>query len=296
MENNMPKYLPGFEPEEIADLLKSFFQQIDKSFPDMVIVWSEWNHTELDETAKYFCDYLGYKDVRDFLQAYGYRIVLIKPSNNSLDNKQSEKQNADKTTKRSEKQNKQKNRKRSGRALYIGIIVSLFIIVALVLLLKDGIAESQTVIYEDSNGHPFEFDFPQYDAEAHANDFNKFNILTFEEVPNSKEYIFSQKYITCQWKVKNNSDWVLPRVSGTVCYYDDEGNIIDSRECSLNYSLEPGKTAIMDFISDTDYDSCDITLYTYFIPRNYGVFSGDTNCVDVDLISESVTFWATYVN
>lgn len=81
MENNMPKYLPGFEPEEIADLLKSFFQQIDKSFPDMVIVWSEWNHTELDETAKYFCRYLGYDDLKDFLQAYGYKIFLSKPHN-----------------------------------------------------------------------------------------------------------------------------------------------------------------------------------------------------------------------
>lgn len=106
----MPKYLPGFEPEEATILMKSFFQQVDRIFPDMIIVWSEWNHAELDETAKYLSAYLGYHDLKEFLQVYGYKIVLTKPDTNYT---------AEQLT---EKSNKKKRRNRPERSSYSGII------------------------------------------------------------------------------------------------------------------------------------------------------------------------------
>ena len=75
MANGVPNYLPGFEPDDIKKLLSSFFAEIDKSFPDKVIIWSEWNHERMDKAAGYLCKYLGYSRGKDFLEAYGYAIL-----------------------------------------------------------------------------------------------------------------------------------------------------------------------------------------------------------------------------
>lgn len=75
MEENTPKYLPGFEPEEIKSLTDSFFTVIDKTFPDKVIIRNEWNHQAWDNAANLLCKKLGYSNGKDFLEAYGYRIV-----------------------------------------------------------------------------------------------------------------------------------------------------------------------------------------------------------------------------
>ncbi len=71
-----PKYLPGFEPEELKSLVNSFFSVINESFPDKVIIRSEWNH-QWDNAANNLCRYLGYSNGYDFLRAYGYRVVNI---------------------------------------------------------------------------------------------------------------------------------------------------------------------------------------------------------------------------
>lgn len=76
MTNGVPNYLPGLEPENIKKLLSTFFSEIDKSFPDKTIVWSEWNHEKLDKPAGYLCKYLGYSRGTDFLNAYGYSVVM----------------------------------------------------------------------------------------------------------------------------------------------------------------------------------------------------------------------------
>ena len=75
MANGVPHYLPGFEPENIQRLLNTFFVTIDRQFPDKIIVWSEWDHEHLDKAAGYLTNSLGYTRGKDFLEAYGYKVV-----------------------------------------------------------------------------------------------------------------------------------------------------------------------------------------------------------------------------
>ena len=75
MSNATPTYLPGFEPENIKRLLDTFLDDVNKTFPDGVIVWSEWKHEKWDKAAGFLCQNLGYAKGLDFLEAYGYSIV-----------------------------------------------------------------------------------------------------------------------------------------------------------------------------------------------------------------------------
>ena len=72
---SVPNYLPGFEPENIQNLLKSFFAEVDKNFPDKRIIWAEWNHERMDKAAGYLCKYLGYSRGKEFLETYGYTVI-----------------------------------------------------------------------------------------------------------------------------------------------------------------------------------------------------------------------------
>lgn len=78
---------PGEEPQEIEELLASFFAALDSRFPGKCIIWEEWDHERLDETASYLCSYLGYSRGAHFLTAYGYTLVtresLAEPVQNS---------------------------------------------------------------------------------------------------------------------------------------------------------------------------------------------------------------------
>ncbi len=76
---SLPKYLPGFEPKELKSLVNSFFSVINESFPDKVIVRSEWNH-QWDNAANYLCRTLGYSSGKDFLESYGFCIIDDKSS------------------------------------------------------------------------------------------------------------------------------------------------------------------------------------------------------------------------
>ncbi len=76
MAESIPNYLPGMEPENIQKLLDSFFGEINDLFPDKVIVWSEWNHARWDKAAGFLCKTLGYSKGKDFLEAYGYSVVM----------------------------------------------------------------------------------------------------------------------------------------------------------------------------------------------------------------------------
>lgn len=73
---NVPYYLPGFEPENIKQYLKIFFADIDTIFPDKQIIQSKWNHERWDNAAKTLCKALGYKRGKTFLEAYGYTVFL----------------------------------------------------------------------------------------------------------------------------------------------------------------------------------------------------------------------------
>lgn len=75
MTNGVPHYLPGFEPENIQRLLNTFFDAVDNQFPDKIIVWSEWDHEHLDKAAGYLTNNLGYTRGKEFLEAYGYKVV-----------------------------------------------------------------------------------------------------------------------------------------------------------------------------------------------------------------------------
>ena len=75
MASGVPNCLPGFEPENIQRLLNTFFTTIDRQFPDKIIVWSEWDHEHLDKAAGYLTNSLGYTRGKDFLEAYGYKVV-----------------------------------------------------------------------------------------------------------------------------------------------------------------------------------------------------------------------------
>lgn len=74
MTNDLPNYLPGFEPEKVQTYLQTFFNEVDKDFPDKKIVWAEWNHSKYDRATDYLCKCLGYSSTQDFLNAYGYEV------------------------------------------------------------------------------------------------------------------------------------------------------------------------------------------------------------------------------
>ena len=79
------------ESQDIQEQLNALLAEIDKSFPDKIIVWSEWKHEEWDSTASYLCNVLGYPNGRSFLSAYGYRIAkdyaeYLEISNKSISN------------------------------------------------------------------------------------------------------------------------------------------------------------------------------------------------------------------
>lgn len=76
MAESVPNYLPGMEPENIQNLLKKFFEELDAQFPDKRIYWQDWNHARWDKAAGYLCTKLGYDRGVDFLKAYGYKVIL----------------------------------------------------------------------------------------------------------------------------------------------------------------------------------------------------------------------------
>lgn len=75
MKECTPKFLPGFEPDDIKPLVDSFFTVINKAFPDKVVVTSEWNHQAWDNAANMLCKKLGYSKGKEFLEAYGFSVV-----------------------------------------------------------------------------------------------------------------------------------------------------------------------------------------------------------------------------
>lgn len=73
-ENEAPRWLPGQEPPELQKLLTIFFSDIDRAFPDRLIVWAHWDHANWDRKAGALCKVLGYSRGAAFLTAYGYSI------------------------------------------------------------------------------------------------------------------------------------------------------------------------------------------------------------------------------
>lgn len=125
MTNGVPNYLPGLEPENIKKLLNTFFSEIDKSFPDKTIVWSEWNHEKLDKPAGYLCKYLGYSRGTDFLNAYGYSVVMER------DNRSTERSHKPHVSEREaagSKRAKEKAKRKTGK-LILSCVVGLAIII-----------------------------------------------------------------------------------------------------------------------------------------------------------------------
>lgn len=122
MANGVPNYLPGFEPDDVKKLLRSFFGEIDRCFPDKKIVWSEWNHEKLDKPAGYLCKYLGYSRGTDFLNAYGYSVVMER-----------EQEDAPKETSRKKPVSQTENRKKTNpkptKKKSTGLIVALCLLI-----------------------------------------------------------------------------------------------------------------------------------------------------------------------
>ena len=73
--SSLPKYLPGFEPENVRVQLDKFFAVINKAFPDGIVYESEWDHAHWDNAAGMLCRYLGYSRGSEFLEAYGYTFI-----------------------------------------------------------------------------------------------------------------------------------------------------------------------------------------------------------------------------
>lgn len=151
---------------------------------------------------------------------------------------------------------------------------------------------TENIALDGSNGHIYDNEMPPYDAEAHTDDFKTFGILSFEEVPGSIEAVSTgrSKY-KMQWKVRNNSDWTLLNCGARICFYDEENTVIYSEERTLNYGLESNQAAYFTFWCDSDFTSCKIVSYNYLLPNNNTVFPDETNCVTVDIPTESVRFW-----
>lgn len=73
--SSLPKYLPGFEPENVRAQLDKFFAVINKAFPDGIVYESQWDHAHWDNAAGMLCRYLGYARGSEFLEAYGYTFI-----------------------------------------------------------------------------------------------------------------------------------------------------------------------------------------------------------------------------
>ena len=71
---SFPKYLPGFEPEEMKPALERFLTVMDREYPDGVIIADTWDHSRWDRAASMLCKYLGYDTGSDILEAYGYTV------------------------------------------------------------------------------------------------------------------------------------------------------------------------------------------------------------------------------
>ena len=137
MDDGVPNYLPGFEPENIKRLLDTFFATLDKQFPDKIIIRSEWNHEKWDNAAAYLCKSLGYAKGSEFLQAYGYQIVQTREPIHDYE-KNLEPQNKEKPVKKEiqqkqeretpykqEKPYKQKKKQKNRLPVIIGIVLIL---------------------------------------------------------------------------------------------------------------------------------------------------------------------------
>ena len=72
--SSFPKYLPGFEPEEMKPALEKFLAVMDREYPDGVIQADTWDHARWDRAASMLCRYLGYSNGSEFLEAYGYTV------------------------------------------------------------------------------------------------------------------------------------------------------------------------------------------------------------------------------
>ena len=71
----MPIYSPGNEPDRIKDRIKTLFERIDSAYPDKIIVGLHSNHKKMGETVSEIYKALGYESGKDFLEAYGYKLI-----------------------------------------------------------------------------------------------------------------------------------------------------------------------------------------------------------------------------
>ena len=72
--SSFPKYLPGFEPDDVKPALEKFLDVMDRAYPDGVISDETWDHDKWDRAASMLCRYLGYAKGSDFLEAYGFTV------------------------------------------------------------------------------------------------------------------------------------------------------------------------------------------------------------------------------
>ncbi len=68
----MAFYKPGKEPENIARRLNTLFGKLDAAYPDNIIVGLYNDHKKWGETCTELYRLLGYQDIKEFLEAYGY--------------------------------------------------------------------------------------------------------------------------------------------------------------------------------------------------------------------------------
>ncbi len=121
---------PGREPENIKKLLDVFLADLDKAYPDGVVVWNEWNHEKWDKVAGFLCKNLGYTKGADFLQAYGFEIVQErKPESKPVNKKEKEPKSIEKPVNKSAKQWQDEDYKPRKKKNHTLLIVSIVVLI-----------------------------------------------------------------------------------------------------------------------------------------------------------------------
>ena len=121
-------------------------------------------------------------------------------------------------------------------------------------------------------------------VEEPKNVFDKYNILTFEEIEidNTVEYS-GDTFNDIKCKVTNNSNEMMYDVNVIFGLYDKEGVLLDTRSGFINESIQSNSSFYVDTSYDTtEYDVAEVKIisYDYSIDNNYYVVDLQRNVVE----------------
>lgn len=126
----------------------------------------------------------------------------------------------------------------------------------------------------------------QTESRKSTNKFNKYNILTFNEIEVDKKPKYEgDTWINFKCKVINNSDKIINTISVDFGFYDEEGTLVKTIQPQELNSIEERKSFyVNDIYNMEEIQPKEIKIigYSYYIDDHY---------YTVDLISKDAEIW-----